>query len=226
MVKMLAANESEALEKVSYGLLGYPVLMTADILTFRGELVPVGKDQASHLEFARDVVRRFNRFYNTDYFPEPKPEFTVTPLLKGTDGQKMGKSYNNDIKIADTEEDTIKKTKSMITDRTRIARSDPGHTELCEVPWPLYKVIGPDLAPQVKEECESGSIGCVQCKGRLAEVINEFFRPMRERRAKLAQDPDLVTKIIQDGNRKARTVARQTLREVREIMGMPSWPDD
>lgn len=226
MVKMLAANESEAMEKVSYGLLGYPVLMTADILTFRGELVPVGKDQESHLEFARDVARRFNHVYGVDYFPEPKPEFTTTPLLKGTDGQKMGKSYNNDIKIADTAEDTTKKCKSMITDRTRIGRKDPGHTDICEVPWPLYKVLAPDLAPQVKTECESAAIGCVQCKERLSDVVNEFFGPMRERRAKLAADPDNVTKILQYGNNKARKVARQTIREVREIMGMVSWTED
>ncbi|HEY9784717.1 MAG TPA: tryptophan--tRNA ligase, partial [Candidatus Obscuribacterales bacterium] len=100
MVRMLAQDEAEARAKATYGLLGYPVLMTADILSFKGELVPVGKDQESHLEFARDVARRFNHTYGTDYFPEPKPEFTATPLLKGVDGMKMGKSYGNDIKIA------------------------------------------------------------------------------------------------------------------------------
>jgi len=226
MVKMLAANESEATEKVSYGLLGYPVLMTADILAFRGQLVPVGKDQESHLEFARDVARRFNNVYGVDYFPEPKPEFTSTPLLKGVDGQKMGKSYNNDIKIADTADDTIKKVKSMVTDRTRIARKDPGHTAICEVPWPLYQVIAADLAPMVKESCESAAIGCVQCKEQLGNAVNEFFGPMRERRLKLARDPDQVAKIVQHGNQKARKVARQTLSDVREIMGMISWADN
>jgi tryptophanyl-tRNA synthetase len=138
----------------------------------------------------------------------------------------MGKSYNNDIKIADTVEDTIKKTKSMVTDRTRIARKDPGHTDICEVPWPLYQVLAPDLSPTVKEECESAAIGCVQCKERLGSVINDFFAPMRERRTKLAADPDQVTKIIKYGNQKARKVARQTLLEVREIMGMVSWTED
>src|SRR5688572_18298555 len=108
MVKMLAADEEEAKDKVTYGLLGYPVLMTADILTFKADVVPVGKDQESHLEFARDVVRRFNHLYGREYFPEPQPRFTETPLIKGLDGQKMGKSYGNDIKIADTEADTTK----------------------------------------------------------------------------------------------------------------------
>lgn len=226
MVKMLAANEVEAKEKVTYGLLGYPVLQTADILSFKAELVPVGKDQESHLEFSRDIARRFNHIYGIDYFPEPKPEFTSTPLIKGVDGQKMGKSYNNDIKIADTADETIKKTKSMITDRTRIARADPGHTDICEVPWPFYQVIKPAISPQVKEECESAAIGCVQCKQRLGELINEFFAPMRERRNKLAANPEAVTKLLNHGNVKARQVARQTLTEVREIMGMVSWNTD
>jgi tryptophanyl-tRNA synthetase len=223
MVKMLAANESEAMEKVSYGLLGYPVLMTADILAFRGELVPVGKDQEAHLEFSRDLARRFNHIYGVEYFPEPKPEFTTTPLLKGVDGQKMGKSYNNDIKIADTTEDTIKKVKSMVTDRTRIARKDPGHTDICEVPWPLYQVVAPSMTDLVKKECESAEIGCVQCKERLAGQVNDFFGPMRQRRMELANDPDKVKQIIEYGNQKARSVARKTIEDVREIMGMVTW---
>lgn len=223
MVKMLDSDEKLANEKVTYGLLGYPVLMASDILTFKGELVPVGKDQESHLEFARDVVRRFNNLYETDYFPEPKPEFTSTPLLKGIDGQKMGKSFNNDIKIADTEAYTTQKVKKMITDRTRIAKSDPGHVDLCEVPWPMYKIFAPDTLPLVKDECESAKIGCVDCKTRLAGHINDYFRPMREKREKLAASPDEVRKIIEYGNSKARKVASQTLKDVREIMGMINW---
>lgn len=228
MVKMLAADEEEARDKVTYGLLGYPVLMTADILTFKGELVPVGKDQESHLEFARDIARRFNNIFATDYFPEPKPKFTATPLLKGTDGQKMGKSYGNDIKLADTAEDTIKKVKQMITDRTRIAKSDPGHTDLCEVPWPMYNVFSQDkgLLAQVKTECESAQIGCVDCKIRLAGLINEFLEPIRERRTKLAADPDKVRKLLEYGNTKARKVAKQTLADVQDIMGMVKWGQD
>lgn len=224
MVKMLAANEAEALEKATYGLFGYPVLMTADILTFKGELVPVGKDQASHLEFARDVARKFNNTYGVDYFPEPKPEFTSTPLLKGIDGLKMGKSYNNDIKIADTASDTEKKVKQMVTDRTRIAKADPGHVDICEVPWPMYQVFADkDLLKTVKKECENAEIGCVQCKMRLAGLINDQFAPFRERREELAKDQDRVFKLLEHGNLKARKVAKQTLSEVREIMGMVNW---
>jgi len=223
MVRMLAQDEAEAREKATYGLLGYPVLMSADILAFKGELVPVGKDQESHLEFARDLARKFNNLYGVDYFPEPKPEFTSTPLLKGIDGQKMGKSYNNDIKLADTADDTTKQVLKMVTDRTRIARTDPGHVDLCEVPWPMYLIFASDIKEQVKDECESAAIGCVDCKKRLAAHMNDYLRPMRERREKLERNPDELMKILEHGNMKARKVAGQTLKGVREIMGLIDW---
>lgn len=226
MVRMLAADEEEARERATYGLLGYPVLMSSDILTFKGELVPVGKDQASHLEFARNLARKFNSTYGVDYFPEPRPEFTETPLLKGVDGQKMGKSADNDIKLADTDADTTKRVLKMITDRTRIARTDPGHTDLCEVPWPMYKIFGKDILDQVKTECESAQIGCVDCKKRLGGKINDYLRPIREKREQLAKDPEKVQKILEFGNKKARETAKQTLRDVREIMGLINWKDD
>jgi tryptophanyl-tRNA synthetase len=223
MVRMLASDEAEARSKLTYGLLGYPVLMTADILTFKGELVPVGKDQESHLEFARDVARRFNHIFGVDYFPEPQPKFTATPLLKGIDGQKMGKSYGNDIKLADTDEETAKKVKQMVTDRTRIGRADPGHVDLCEVPWPWYQIVGHEILPVVQEQCEGAQIGCVGCKSRLADLINDKFRPMREKREQLAKDPDKVRKLLEYGNQKARTVAQRTLKDVREIIGLINW---
>lgn len=224
MVKMLDSDEAAAKEKITYGLLGYPVLMASDILTFKGQLVPVGKDQESHLEFARDVARRFNNTYDVDFFPEPKPEFTTTPLLRGVDGQKMGKSYGNDIKIADTQEETIAKVRKMITDRSRIAKSDPGHTAQCEVPWPWYQIFADEgLRAVVKDECENAKIGCVDCKLRLAGLINDYFAPMREKRLALANDPEKVRKIVEHGNLKARKVASETLVQVREIMGMINW---
>ncbi len=231
MIRMLANDEEEARQKATYGLIGYPVLMTCDILAMKGDLVPVGKDQESHLEFARDVARKFNTLYGVDYFPEPQPKYTTTPLLKGVDGQKMGKSYNNDIKLADTDEDTIKKVKQMVTDRTRIAKTDPGHTDLCEVPWPYYNLFAEKMSmesPQtflsdVKYQCENAVIGCVDCKVRLAEVVNEFFAPIREKRETLAKNPDEVRKILEYGNKKARHVAKQTLAEVREIMSLVDW---
>ena len=226
MVRMLAQDEAEAREKATYGLLGYPVLMSADILAFKGQLVPVGKDQESHLEFARDLARKFNGLFGVDYFPEPKPEYTATPLLKGIDGQKMGKSYHNDIKLADTEDDTTKQVLKMITDRTRIAKSDPGHVDLCEVPWPMYQIFAEDLKEVVQIECESAQIGCVDCKKRLAGRMNDYLRPIREKREKLASDPDKLQSIIEYGNKKARKVAQKTLFDVREIMGLYNWRND
>ncbi len=220
MIKMLAGDESEASAKATYGLIGYPVLMTADILIFKGNLIPVGKDQESHLEFARDIARRFNNLYKVNYFPEPKPKFTLTPLIKGLDGQKMGKSAENDIKIADTNELTIAKITKAITDRSRISLSDPGHTDLCEVPYPLYKIITDKaIQNQVKNECESALIGCLDCKKQLANHINDFFGPIREKRAILAKNPDEVFKILAYGNHQARKIAIQTLKDVEEIMG-------
>lgn len=226
MIRMLAKDEKEALDRCTYGLIGYPVLMSADILAFKGELIPVGKDQESHLEFARDLARRFNSIYKVKYFPEPKPKFTETPLLKGVDGQKMGKSYGNDIKIADTAEDTTKQVKKMITDRTRIAKSDPGHVDLCEVPWPYYNIFARDITATVKEECESAQIGCVDCKLRLAGYINDSFQEIRERRQELASKPGRVKEILSAGNEKARKTAKETLRDVREIMGLTNWKID
>lgn len=223
MVKMLGSTEEEGWEKVTYGLLGYPVLMTADILTFKAELVPVGKDQESHLEFCRDIVRKFNHIYGVEYFHEPQPKFTETPLVRGLDGQKMGKSYGNDIKIADEPEDVLKKVKQAVTDRTRLAKADPGHVALCEVPWPMYKIFAPDMSEEVQDWCEGAKLGCVDCKTRLAGRVNEWLAPKREKREKLASNIDEVTKIIEYGNQKARKVARQTLSEVREIMGLNQW---
>jgi len=228
MVKMLAADEDEARDKLTYGMLGYPVLMAADILSFKGELIPVGKDQESHLEFARNLARKFNSLYGhgKEIFPEPKPRFTETPLLKGVDGQKMGKSFNNDIKLADTAEDTAAKVKKMITDRTRIAKSDPGHTDLCEVPWPFYNIFLPkesDAWLKVKTECETAQIGCVDCKKNLSVLINEYFAPIRERREKLVKDEAQLYKILEHGNQKARKVAQQTLAQVYEVMKIKKW---
>jgi tryptophanyl-tRNA synthetase len=223
MVKMLSADEKEAWEKVTYGLLGYPVLMTADILSFKANLVPVGKDQESHLEFSRDVVRRFNHIYNVEYFPEPQPRFTETPLVKGIDGQKMGKSYGNDLKLADSAEDITKKVKQMVTDRTRLAKADPGHVDLCEVPWPMYNVFAKERREECQDWCENAKKGCVECKTILAGHINDWLAPIRERREALQRDPDRVRKIIEYGNAKARKVARQTLSDVREIMGLNQW---
>lgn len=208
---------------LSYGLLGYPVLMTADILMFNAMYVPVGVDQIAHLEISRDITRRFNNTYNTDFFNEPKPKLTEIPLLKGLDGQKMGKSFNNDIKISDTEEETSKKIMKAITDRTRIKKTDPGHPDLCEVVCPYYKIFADEKTQEEQiKNCQTASWGCAECKKELAELVNKYFRDIRLKRKELESNIDFVDKAIKEGSEKARIVANQTLKEVKSIMKMYS----
>jgi len=225
MVKILRGNAPEGEEAkapsniVSYGLLGYPVLQTADIVQFNAGLVPVGIDQLAHLEISRDIARRFNHMYKKELIIEPKPKLTKIPMLKGLDGQKMGKSFNNDIKISDSEEITTKKIMGAITDRTRIKKTDPGHPDLCEVICPYYKVFASE--EKVKEQtynCENAVWGCADCKRELAKIINDKFREVREKRVQLEQKPDYIREIIATGSQKARTEACEFIREVKDAM--------
>lgn len=225
MVKTLRRDDSEdenqVAARMSYGFLGYPILMSADILNFNAALVPVGMDQVPHLEFSRDVARRFNHIYKTEYFVEPKPKLTETPLLKGMDGQKMGKSFNNDIKISDSEEETTKKIMKAITDRSRIKKTDPGHPDQCEVVCPYYKIFADEET--VKKQiynCENSVWGCADCKRELSTIINSHFRDIREKRKEYEKNPELVHSIIRNGSEKARETASKVLKEVKEIMMM------
>lgn len=206
---------------VSYGLLGYPVLQSADILGFNASLVPVGVDQLAHLEFSRDVARKFNHIYKVNYFEEPQPKLTETPLLKGIDGQKMGKSFNNDIKIGDSDEDTAKKIMRAITDRTRIKRNDPGHPELCEVVCPYYKIFADEKTITTQRtNCELALWGCSDCKKQLAEIINLYFRNIRTKRKELEQNLDYIHEVIKDGSEKARYTAINVIKDVKNIMNL------
>jgi tryptophanyl-tRNA synthetase len=215
-------EEGEAGVSLSYGMLGYPILQTSDILTLKGSLVPIGKDQEAHLELSREIARRFNYIFGTEFFPEPKPVFTDTPLVLGVDGGKMSKSFNNDLKIAATPEETIARVKQMITDAQRLKKTDPGNTERCLVPFPFYKIIGnEEVIASVKEECETAARGCVQCKMQLAELINNFLQPIREKRNSL--DEEKVKLILKEGNQRARSQAKQVLSEVRKIMNLNNW---
>lgn len=206
-------------EDLTYGLLGYPILQAADILSVKGELVPVGKDQLAHLEIARDIVTRFNHIYQAQVFTPPKPLLTETPLLPGLDGRKMGKSYGNAIYLADTEDETWTKIKQGITDPARVRRDIPGEPERCEVIYQYYKVFTPPSAQELAaQECRTAVRGCMDCKKILAEVINAELRPLRERRAELAKDLGQVEAILADGAEKAREVCHQTMQEVRSVM--------
>ena len=206
---------------VSYGLLGYPVLMTADVMMMNADYVPVGIDQVAHIEISRDIIRRFNNIYKTDFFKEPEPKLTQIPLLKGLDGNKMGKSFNNDIKISDDEETTTKKIMTGITDRSRLRKNDPGHPNECEVIYDYWKIFGDDKEKEeITSMCKQGSIGCADCKRRLAQKVNEYFAPIREKRRYYEQNPDVVRDILGDGCKKARQRAQEVLDKAHEVIKM------
>ena len=220
MAKILKAKEGMA-SQVNYGLLGYPVLMTADILTFNADLVPVGIDQVAHVELTRDIARRFNNIYNTDFFKEPQPKLNNCSLICGLDGNKMGKSFNNDIKISDTAEVTAKKVMTAITDRSRLRKDDPGHPDECEVAFKYWKIFGEqEEIETVKCECEKGLRGCADCKRQLGAKINEKMSQIRERRVYFEQHPELVEQIIKEGSEKARSDAQKILSKVRSLVKM------
>ena len=220
MAKILKTKEGVGTQ-VNYGLMGYPVLMTADILTFNADFVPVGIDQVAHVELSRDIVRRFNNIYNTDFFKEPQPKLNNCSLICGLDGNKMGKSFNNDIKISDTAEITAKKVMTAITDRSRIRKDDIGHPDECEVAFKYWKIFGEaNEVDIVRCECEKGARGCADCKRQLGTRINERFKEIRERRVYYENHIDEVEKIIREGSAKAGTEARKVLAEVRKLVKM------
>lgn len=220
-VRMIKSSPDGAKNGMSYGLLGYPVLMSADIATLNGSIVPVGIDQVAHLEITRDIVRRFNYLYKTDYLNEPVPKLTEVPLLKGVDGQKMGKSFNNDIKISDDEQTTEKKIMTAITDRSRLRKSDPGHPEDCEVIFDYYKIFADkETLTCTESDCRAGKIGCADCKRQMAKIINEKFAPIRAKRLEFANNPDYVYDIVNEGNKKARAVASEVLENVKNAVGI------
>lgn len=224
MVKIIRNNDtsgSENTTQMSYGLLGYPVLMTADILMFNAHSVPVGNDQLAHLEISRDIARRFNNIYNTEFFNEPLPKLTQIPLLKGVDGQKMGKSFHNDIKISDDEETTAKKVMMAITDRSRARKTDLGHPDKCEVAFSYYQYFADEeTVKQVRCECEKGERGCADCKRQLGAIINSKFAPIRAKREEFAKDINKVKDIIAEGGKKAREQAQKNIEQVRDIINI------
>lgn len=207
-------------EIATYGFLGYPLLQVCDIAIFRGEEVPVGRDQAAHLEFAREVVRRFNYLYGEgeQILVEPKTMVLEDAAeVPGTDGRKMSKSYNNTILLADDEPATTKKVRSMVTDPNKIRRNDPGNPEICSV-FALWKLVKPQHVPLVDRECRTGALGCVQDKGDLAEALNAYLKPIRERRAMYSADIGQVERIIKEGTVRAREIAAETMSDVRRAM--------
>ena len=257
----------------TYGFLGYPLLQSADILAYQPAFVPVGQDQAAHVELTREVARRFNQFFPGDFhlspdaapwempaveakarklagdphkstftphelqqaaqqtkklsgfgltevLPEPQVLLTPSPKLPGTDGRKMSKSYRNTILLSDPEPDLRAKLKTMVTDPARIRREDPGNPDICPV-FDLHKVFSTGETQQrVREGCTTAGIGCIECKGWLADAVVKELAPIQERRRHFEANPAEVDAILADGNTRAAARAAQTMQEVRKAVGL------
>ncbi|WP_455388987.1 tryptophan--tRNA ligase [Petrachloros mirabilis] len=211
-------DEIKEKDLTTYGFLGYPVLQAADILLYKPDFVPVGKDQLPHLELTRELARRFNDLYKKAVFPEPKEHLTKFPKVLGTDGRKMSKSYGNTINLSDPEPVVRQKLKTMVTDPARVRRHDPGNPDLCPV-YDFHKIYSPtEVQEQVNKDCRTAAIGCIDCKKLVADRLVEKMTPIWDARAKLVQHPSRLDEIVQEGSRKAGEVAKATLHDVTEAM--------
>ncbi|MBS3810364.1 MAG: tryptophan--tRNA ligase [Halanaerobiales bacterium] len=204
-------------QDMSYGFLGYPISQAADITFCNADLVPVGQDQLPHIEQTRKIVRRFNQLYEP-VFKEPEPLISRVPRLVGLDGEnKMSKSLDNAIYLNDSAEEVIKKVMTAKTDPARIRADDPGHPEVCTV-FEYHQVFNENEVDEIEKSCKAGTIGCVNCKKRLGRALNELLEPIRERRQKYIKNPELIDQIIMAGTKKAKRVAKETMKSVREAM--------
>lgn len=201
----------------TFGFLGYPVLQAADIIMYKAQGVPVGIDQVPHVEITREIARRFNFLYGP-VFPEPEAILTQTPKILGLDGRKMSKSYGNVIYLSDEPEQIQAKVMQMVTDPQRARRSDPGNPEVCNV-YEFHKLYtDQDTVSQIGTQCRNAQIGCVECKKLMAANLTQAMTPIHERRRYYQDRPEKVTEIIEQGSQKARQVAQETMREVREAL--------
>jgi tryptophanyl-tRNA synthetase len=209
--------EQQGIESPSYGLLGYPVLQSADIVMYKANWVPVGIDQVPHVELSREIVRRFNHIFGA-IFPEPEAMLTEIPRVPGTDGRKMSKSYGNDILLADGPETIVKKIKPMVTDPARKRRTDPGNPAVCPV-FDLHEIFTPEAEGEAcAAGCRTAAIGCLDCKEVLLEHMLAALSPIRDRRQAFAEKPDRIVEMIHEGSRRARAVAQATMAEVRALV--------
>ena len=201
----------------TYGFLGYPVLQAADILMYKAHGVPVGEDQAPHVELTREIARRFNHLYE-EVFPIPEVLLTPTSKLLGIDRRKMSKSYDNAIFLTDPDDEIDRKVTQMITDPQRARRTDPGRPEVCNV-FSFHEIYTPkEIVQQIDTDCRVAAIGCVDCKKIMAENLKKALEPVREKRRELESDVDRVKDIVEQGNTKARSIAQLTMEEVREAV--------
>jgi tryptophanyl-tRNA synthetase len=213
-------RDLELESKMTYGHLGYPVLQAADILMYKGEIVPVGEDQLPHIEMARELARRFNHVFAPEHpvFPEPEGMLSQFPRLPGLDGSRMSKSLGNTILISDPPDQIQKKMRQAVTDPQKIRKGDPGRPDICLV-FTYHKKFSPEQVSEIRSGCESGSLGCVECKQRCSTAIIQHLAPVHEKRVEFETNPQKVWDIIREGNTRAQEVAAKTMDEVHEAMG-------
>ncbi|MDR3593046.1 MAG: tryptophan--tRNA ligase [Negativicutes bacterium] len=202
----------------TYGFLGYPELMTADIVLYKADTVPVGEDQVPHLELAREIVRRFNNLYRP-VFPEPQARLSQAALLPGIDGRKMSKSYGNEIPYAAPPDELRSKVRLMVTDPQRVRKTDVGNPDVCTV-YTFQKIFNKEETADIAVQCRAAGIGCVDCKKRLAERMVVGLADIHSRRAELEKNPQRVREILAEGARRASAVAAATMQEVRAAMNI------
>lgn len=203
----------------TYGFLGYPVLMAADIILYKATCVPVGEDQSAHLELTREIVRRFNSLYHKEVFPEPQAVFSKAKVLPGIDGRKMSKSYGNTIPFGASPEELWQQVRLMTTDPARIKKTDPGHPEVCIVNQ-FHKVFNDAEFASICDQCRAGQIGCVQCKKLLAEKMNGMLADIHVRREELSKKPGYIKEVLEYGAQKARIEAEKNMAEIKAAMNM------
>lgn len=212
-------RELEGKDLSTYGFLGYPVLQAADITMYKAHKVPVGVDQAPHVELTREIVRRFNQVYRP-IFPEPEVLLTETQKLPGLDGRKMSKSYNNAVFLSDSPKEIEEKLSRMMTDPARVRRQDPGEPEKCPA-FQLHKIYcTPEEIEYVSKGCRTAGIGCLDCKKVMIKHVIADLVPFREKRAKYERRPGDVEDVLEAGNRVAQEKASETMNEVRSAVGL------
>jgi tryptophanyl-tRNA synthetase len=201
----------------TYGFLGYPVLQAGDILLYKADFVPVGKDQLPHLELTRELARRFNSIYKY-VFSDPQELLTSFPKVLGTDGRKMSKSYGNTINLSDSEPVVRQKLKTMVTDPARVRRTDPGNPDICPV-YDFHKIYSqPAVVERVNKECRTAEIGCIDCKKLAADGMVAKLSPIWNARTQFSRDPKQVQDIVEAGADRAKKVSHQTVEEVKDAM--------
>ena len=214
-------DKASRMESVPAGILNYPILQAADILLYRADLVPVGEDQVQHLELSREIARRWNARFGENYFPEPQAKLTPARRIMGLDGNaKMSKSMGNTVGLLEPPEAIWDKLRPAVTDPARVRRTDPGTPEVCNI-YHLHRAFSPpDVVAHVETQCRTAGWGCIECKKVLFEHMNQELAPIRARSVEIRARPEIVDQVIGDGAATARRVASQTMREVKERMGL------